>query len=121
MTFNRLVPHRIPGLVIILDAAGDAHDRGVVDDHVDAAAPGERLAPQPVDILHVLEIGADELHALGRNGGCRFLGTAAVAAIMGDEIGAGLAELCGDGGADALRGAGEKDGFSVEFEHANDP
>ena len=60
---QRLVPDPVPLRIVGLDAACQPHHRGVVDQNVDPAAPGHRLAPELVDLLGSAEIGADQQDA----------------------------------------------------------
>ena len=83
---QRLVPDLVPLRVLGLDPAGDPHHRRVVDQNVDPAAPGQRLAPEPVDLAGQAEIGADEKHAVGRQVRRRRLRPGAVGAVVRDQM-----------------------------------
>jgi hypothetical protein len=114
---QRLGPHPIPGLVVVIDAAGPGHGGGVVDQHVDPALPRHGLPPQLVELAGLGEIGLQDELAFGGDVGRRRLDARAVTAVMGDQVGAGFSQDPRRRGADALGGAGQQDGLAAKIGH----
>ena len=97
------------------------HDRGVVDEYVNAAPPGERLSPEVTPSASLGEVSAQQELALGRDRVSRVLGPFPVVSVMSDERGARLTEDSGRRSTYALGGPREQDRLPTQIEHSRAP
>ena len=88
-------------------------DGGVVDQHVDAAAPGERGLPERLRRVVGGEIGLGQVAALGRGLRQRRRRLAARVVVQ-DDVGAALQQRAHAAGADAARGAGDQHHLALD-------
>src|SRR5207244_2321217 len=91
------------------------HHRRVVDEDVDAAAPGGRRFPEPLRTVGVLEVGLHEQPAPLRNLRDGVARARLVGPVVSDYVRAGLAEGARDRGADSLRRTGDDDRAAAEL------
>ncbi len=109
-------PRRGPGLEVGVDARRDV-DAGVVDQHVDAALPGNGVAPQRGHAASVLEIGPHQVAPLAANLVGERHGALVAPAVVQHDVASRAREGADDGGADPSRPAGHEGHLSAEIDH----
>jgi hypothetical protein len=109
------VPRGGPVFDRVLDR-GRLVDSGVVDEHVDAPPPGQRVLPQAWGFGGVGQIAGHGMAALAQLG--VELGKAAAwADVVDDDLAAACCDGRGGGRSDATRSAGDEDNAVGEVDH----